>query len=238
MPDSLEHLRVVELGGGLRASYTAKCLGDLGADVIKIERGAGDIVRQWPPFIDDEPGPNRSGLFAYCNTNKRSVVVDYERAEGQAIVLALLAEADVLIEGLAPGRLAELGLGVDVLQEENAHLIVTSVTAYGQTGPKRDWRGTDLTTHAATGIAMTTPLQVPDPASMPPLRPGGRQADFVAGLASATATIFAIHQRRRTGQGSHVDVSAQEALASFTRMDIAFRTYSPEIGRASCRERV
>jgi crotonobetainyl-CoA:carnitine CoA-transferase CaiB-like acyl-CoA transferase len=231
MPDSLEHLRVVELGGGLRASYAAKCLADLGADVVKVERPGGDIVRRWPPFIDDQPGPTRSGLFAYCNTNKRSIVVDYEQAEGQAFVLALTAEADVLIEGLAPGRLGELGLGVDVLQDENPQLIVTSVTPYGQTGPKRDWKGTDLTAHAATGIAMTTPLHVPDPASMPPLRPGGRQADFVAGLSSATATMFAIHQRRRTGHGSHVDVSAQEALASFTRMDIAYRTYSPDENR-------
>lgn len=168
MPRALGHLRILELGQGITAAYAAKALADLGADVVKIELPEGDPVRGWPPFLGDEPGALRSGLFAYCNTNKRALSVDYRQAEGAAVVRALAAEADVVIENWPPGHFAALGLGGERLRAEHAALVVTSITPYGQSGPKRDWRGGDLTTHAASGIAMTTPLLVADPPSTPP----------------------------------------------------------------------
>ena len=227
MPDALAHLTVLELCSTVAGGYAGKCLADLGADVIKIEPPTGDPVRALGPFLDDREGPLTGIPFVFGNTSKRSVVIDVARPEGAALVRDLARAADLLIEDGAPGALDALGLGVDTLRAAHPGLIVVSITPYGQTGPRRAWRGTDLTTHAVSGIAMTTPLKVGDSNTVPPLRPGGRHADYVSGMAGAALALVAVHGRRRSGRGTHVDLSMQETLASFTRMDVAFRTYDP-----------
>lgn len=227
MPGALEHLRVVEVGVGVAPAHCGKLLRDMGAAVVKVEPPGGDPLRGWPPFLPNTPDAVRSGLFAYLNGGKQSVAFDLTHADGAAALGALLADADVLIDtwpaGAAPATLDAAGLA-----EHHPLLIRTSITAYGQTGPKSAWRGTDLTTHAASGMAMGTGGKVPDPNVTPPLRPGGRQADFVAGMTAATATLVAVHGRQASGRGALVDVSMQEALAAFTRMDVAFRTFDPD----------
>jgi len=228
MPDALAHLRVLELSRSVPGAYAAKCLADLGADTVKVELPDGDPVRTYPPFLGDQPGPLRSALFAFCNTNKRSVTVDYARPAGAGVVRALAAQADLLVEDQAPGALARLGLGFADLQAGNPRLVVLSITPFGQSGPRRDWKGGDLTTAATSIIAMTTPIKVGDANRVPPLRPGGRQMDFVSGMNGATAAMLALHLRHRTGAGSHVDLSMQEALTAYTRQDIARVSYDPD----------
>lgn len=227
MPGALEHLRVVEVGVGVAPAHCGKCLHDMGAAVVKVEPLGGDPVRGWPPYLPNTPDAVRSGLFAYLNGGKQSVVIDHAHPDGAAALDALLADADVLIDTWPRGD-APRGLDADAIHERHPRLIRTSITPYGQSGPKSAWRGTDLTTHAASGMAMGTGGKVPDPNLTPPLRPGGRQADFVAGVTAAAATLVAVHGRHASGRGAVVDVSMQEALAAFTRMDVAFRTYDPE----------
>ena len=226
---ALAHLRVIEIGGGLAVSYAARQFGDLGADVLKVEPLRGDSLRALPPFLEDEPGPNRSGLFAYCNLNKRSICVDTAFEGGRDAVRSLLETADVCFLNAFP----RLGPDATITDAAALHraipsLIVVAISPYGLTGPKRGWLGTDLTAHAASGIAKTTPFQVADPHHTPPLRPGGRQAEFTTGLAAAGAAMTALHRRRRSDRGSLVDVSMQETMASFTRMDLAWRSYDPD----------
>ena len=141
---ALEGIRVIELGQRVSAPYCAKLFADYGADVIKVEPPEGDAARQWGPFPGDVPHPEKSGLYQFLNTNKRSITLDVTSADGRARLLELLRSADVLIENNRPGRMREWGLDYDALCALNRKLVMISITPYGQTGPYRDWKGYDL----------------------------------------------------------------------------------------------
>lgn len=225
---ALGHLRVIELGEGVPVAFAGKCFADLGADVIKIEPLNGDPVRTLAPFLDDESGVLRSIPFLYSNTNKRSVALDLDSTTARDIVAALVESADLVIEDGPPGRLDDLGLPTDGVLSDNPRLSVVTVTPYGLVGPRAEWKATDLTINAASGMAMSTPSTVLNPETTPPLRPGGRQADYVAGMSAATAAMGAIRYQKLNGKGQRVVVSQQASLAAFMRMSIAYRTYDPE----------
>ena len=210
---ALSGIKVVELGGFIAAPYCTKLMADLGAEVIKVEEpGKGDPARSYGPFPDDDPHPERSLLFAYMNTNKLGITLDVKSALGKKLFKELIRDADVLVESNPPRMMEELGLDYDSLSAINPRLIVTSITPFGQTGPYRDYKSTDLVSFHMGGIGYTTPGDVEDPDNYPPLRAPGHQADSMAGTAGASATMCAVIGRKLTGRGEHVDISEQEPM--------------------------
>lgn len=230
MPDgALSGLKVLEFADFVSGPFCAKLMADLGADVIKIEAPAtGDIARQAGPFPDDLPDLEKSGLFLYLNANKRSITLDPATPKGSHIFRKLVETADILVENQSPGTLKELGLDYESLKQINPRLIVTSVTPFGQTGPYSGRKANDLICVQMSGLAYHTPIGGVEGPEQPPLKPGGRQSDYIAGSTAASATMFAVLDRQNSGQGQHLDVSQQESIASFLRHQVAFETYDPE----------
>lgn len=232
--EALSDLNIVEYAApGARSvagSFCAKLLADLGADVIKVERPPlGDPARRAGPFPGDEPHPERSGLFLYLNTSKRGMTLDPETQMGADAFRELVKKADILVENAPHPGMEKLGLGYESLSALNPGLIMTSVTPFGRFGPHAGYEGNDLVCCHMSGLAYHTPLGgVEDPSADPPLKPGGRQSDFVAGSTAATATMCAAIHRRATGAGQHVDVSQQESIACFLRHQVSYYSYDPE----------
>jgi crotonobetainyl-CoA:carnitine CoA-transferase CaiB-like acyl-CoA transferase len=203
----LADLRVLDLADE-KGAYCTKLLADLGADVIKIEPPGGDPTRRFAPFLAGAapPGPESSLFFWYFNTGKRSLLLDLERADARGRLLDLVAGADCLVESFPTGYLAARGLAYATLRARNPRLIQTSITPFGQTGPHAGWAGNDLTAWAMSGIMLLC-----GDVERPPLRGAGGQANLLASLYAAVATLAALAHRRRTGEGQAIDVSMQEA---------------------------
>jgi len=219
MPTShlpLEHLRVIDLSD-LRGDLCARLLGDLGADVLKVEPPGGVGSRILPPY-----GPDGTSLhFAYRNTNKRSTVVDITTPAGRSVLLDLASEADVLVESFRPGRLSLLGLGPEVLMERNPDLVIASLTYFGQTGPDRDLEATDDVVVALSGWLALSGIP-----GKPPLLPPGSLASDTLGVLGAYAVTLGLHQVLRGGGGQHLDVSALEALAQMNTWGLPNTSHS------------
>lgn len=196
---SLVGLTVIDLAHGVAGPFAARLLGDLGADVIKVERPGGDRARRLYPEQDGAAG----SLFDYLNWNKRGLVLDLDQARGRERLATLLAAADVLIESEALGDGGLLGsLGI----EGHAGLVHASVTPFGQDGPRAGWRSAPIVDWAMSGYMYFAG----DPAR-PPLMLPGYQAEFHAAQAVALAALAALHERDRSGLGQRIDVSVQEA---------------------------
>jgi CoA:oxalate CoA-transferase len=217
---ALSHLRVVDLTHHIAGPYCTKLLADFGADVIKIERpGAGDPARASGPFAGGTPDPEKSGRFLYLNTNKRGMTLNLKAATGREILERLVRDADVLVENFRPGVLPGLGLDYETLAAINPRLVVTSISNFGQTGPYRDYRATEIVADAMGGWMYG--LGVPE---REPIKPPGVQAQLVAGIFGLLGTLSAVHARALTDRGQHVDVSIQEAVL-WIQMNIT-TTYS------------
>lgn len=208
---ALEGIRVVELAQGIAGPYCGKLFADFGADVVKVEPpGAGDFTRGWGPFPGDRPDREKSGLFFLLNTNKRSVVLDVDSAEGRDRLLALLREADVWIDSSPPRQLCERGLDYDTVSRSNPKLVMISCTPFGMTGPYADWNGYDLNAYhlSATGSRY---CGLPD---REPLENGTFSADFFGGFAAAAWGLAAVLGRDAVGSGQHIDCASSEVLAA------------------------
>ena len=192
------------------AVFAARVLADLGADVIRVEHPSGGRVRGLAPFLNDEPGVERSYYHLYHNANKRSVALDIESEPGRESLKLLAAQSDVLLETQQPGRMAELGLGYEELSKLNPGLIHVSVTPHGQDGPWKDRKGNDLTAAASSGL-MFVAGQTYDP----PTVAGGDQSFKMASFAAASGVMIALYGRRSDpeGAGTHISVSVQEAAS-------------------------
>jgi crotonobetainyl-CoA:carnitine CoA-transferase CaiB-like acyl-CoA transferase len=193
--------------------YCGKLLADMGADVIKIERPGGDGTRDIPPFWRDEPHPERSLFFLYMNTSKRGVTLDIARPEGQALFKRLTRTADMVVETFPPGYLDGLGLGYAALKRTNPGLVLASISGFGQTGPYRDFKSSDIVA-SATGGAMYVTGEEEDP----PVRLAGSQAHVMASLFAAVSSMIALHHSSVSGEGQHVDISVEEATASVSHI--------------------
>ena len=204
---ALGDLRVLDLADE-KGAYCTKLLADLGADVIKIEPPGGDPTRDIPPFYRDIPHRERSLYFWQYNSNKRSITLALETADGRDIFKRLVRTADILIETGRPGYLDNLGLGYEALSEVNPALIMTSITAFGQTGPYKDYRASDI-----VGVAMGGMMNTSGYPDGPPVMPYGRQGYHVAANHAAIATLIALYYRDVSGRGQHIDVSMQTAIA-------------------------
>ncbi|HJO24650.1 MAG: CoA transferase [Myxococcota bacterium] len=204
--------RVLELADE-KGAYCGKLLADMGADVIKIERPGGDATRWIPPFIGDEPDLDGSLAFLYANTSKRGVTLDLERPEGQALFRALARTADLVVETLPPGTLDDLGLGYANLRPENPGLVLTSITGFGQTGPRRSFASSDLVASALGGSMFVTGEE-----EDPPVRLAGSQAYLAASTTAAASSMIALYHSTASGAGQHVDISVQEVAASVSHI--------------------
>ena len=200
----LGHYRVLELPG-IASLLTGKAFADLGADVIRVEPPGGDPVRRLPPLVESRPGA--PGLiWAAYSIGRRLVTADLETAAGRDIVRRLAAEADVLIEGFAPGEVDRLGLGPARLRAANPGLVVTSLSAFGQDGPCAGWRGSDL-----VNLAMSGYLHMTGAADGPPLKPSVPFQSYLhASMQAVAATLVALRNRERTGKGAHVDQAVRD----------------------------
>jgi len=205
---TLAHLRVLDVTSA-SAAYAGKLLADLGADVIKVEPPGGDPARREAPL-----GPDGESLpFRYENTNKRSVVLDLAGEEGAEAFRALARDADLVLDGLSGGGLADFGLDFASLAEQNPRLVVASISGFGRTGPLAGVRSNDLVA-SALGGAMTS---IGDPAD-PPVRLAGHQADVITATNAAAAALVALHHAARSGRGQYVDVSSLETISAITHI--------------------
>ena len=202
----LEGIRVLDLSRALAGPYCTMMLGDLGADVIKVERPeTGDDSRAWgPPFVGEPygPYPGESAYFVSANRNKRSMTVNLQSAEGQGIVRRLALISDVLVENYRTGTLEKLGLGYSDLSALHPGLVYCSVSGYGRTGPCSDWPGYDFVLQAEGGL-----MGITGPEEGPPYRVGIPIVDIATGMFTATAILAALRVRDLSGQGQLVDVS-------------------------------
>jgi crotonobetainyl-CoA:carnitine CoA-transferase CaiB-like acyl-CoA transferase len=206
----LTGIRVLDLCGDLGV-YCGKLLADVGADVIKVEPPGGDPMRRIGPFIEGPDSLENSIYWRHYNTNKRSVTLDITSDEGSNLLRRLVSTADVVVESFQPGYLDSFGLGYQHFGEELPGLIYSSITPFGQTGPYRDYRASDL-----VGFAMGGYMYVTGWPETPPNKLWGMQAYQTASNRAYIGILIAIFHRLATGQGQYVDVSMQEAVATTT----------------------
>jgi len=207
---ALSHLRVLDLSRVLAGPWSGQILADLGAEVIKVERpGSGDDTRAWgPPFLKDSRGENTSEAAYYlsANRNKRSVTIDFTRAEGQRLVRELAAKSDILIENFKVGGLAAYGLDYESLRQINPNLIYCSITGFGQTGPYAKRAGYDFMIQGLGGLmSLTGRPEGEDGAG--PVKVGVALTDILTGLYSTVAILAALAHRDQHGGGQHIDMA-------------------------------
>lgn len=217
---ALEGVKVLEFASFVSGPYCSKLLADLGAEVIKIEEpGMGDEARRRGPFPKDIPHPEKSGLFLYLNTNKKGITLKPDTMTGKKIFFELLKWANIFIEDQPPKEMEKLEFTYDKLKEINPSLVMTSITPFGQTGPYRDYKAHNLNVIQGAGGGYLTPggsLNL----EREPLKGGSFFDDYTAGLSAAIATLAAFYYREKTGFGQHVDVSKQEALMAYDKIEI------------------
>ncbi|QDX80006.1 hypothetical protein B9N43_01285 [Denitratisoma sp. DHT3] len=208
MSSALGHLRVVEIGQGVSGPYCSKLLADLGADVIKVEPPlSGDPLRRAGSFPDDDHDPSEGKLFRYLNANKRSIECDLNTAEGKRTLLALVKDADLVIENLGAGVLETLDLGFDILEKANPKIALIRISDFGQTGPYSSQAASDLTVQASANWVNNH--HVP---GLAPVQAGGRITDYTVGVYAATAALTAYAMAAAEGQAVYFDASKQESL--------------------------
>ncbi len=166
----LSGVRVLDCGRLIAAPFCAELLLGMGAEVTKAEKPQGDELRYRGPFVDDLPGQDRSALFHYVNAGKKGVTLNLKTAKGQELLHEIVAQMDVIVEDNPPSQVAELSLDYQSLHKVNPRLIVTSITPFGHTGPRRDWLGTDLVMYHMSTLGYATPGLVADPSKDPPIR--------------------------------------------------------------------
>ena len=206
---ALSHLKVLDMSRVLAGPWATQTLGDMGAEIWKIERpGSGDETRSWgPPFVQEPDGdvPGISAYFANVNRNKKSIALDFTSEEGARLIHQLAGEADILIENFKVGGLAKYGLDYASLSKDYPHLIYCSVTGFGQDGPDASRAGYDFMIQGMSGLMSVT--GEPKDAGGMPVKAGVALIDILTGLNASVAILAAVEHRNKTGQGQHIDLS-------------------------------
>jgi crotonobetainyl-CoA:carnitine CoA-transferase CaiB-like acyl-CoA transferase len=206
MNSPLDGITVIDMSRALAGPFAGMTLGDLGADVIKVEEpSGGDVTRGYPPFWSGQ-----SAYFMSANRNKRSLTLNLERAEARAIVRDLAGRADILIESFRTGAMENWGLGWDELHAINPRLIYCAVSAVGRDGPDKDRAGVDLLMQAYAGL-----MSITGEPGRPPVRTGTSVVDLTTGANAVQGILAALYVRERTGQGQRVDVSLLGSVVSW-----------------------
>ncbi len=206
MTGALDRIRVLDLSRVLAGPVCTQILGDLGADIVKIEKpGAGDDTRAWgPPFLKDAQGNDtaESAYYLSANRNKRSAAIDLAAPEGRDLIHRLLAQSDVLIENFKTGGLKKYGLDFDEVHKRHPQIVYCSITGFGQNGPLSSEPGYDFVAQAMGGLMASTG----EPGGEP-MKAGVALSDVMTGLYAAIGILAALHHRRETGKGQHVDLA-------------------------------
>lgn len=208
----------------------AKTFADLGADVLKVEPPGGDPLRRLGPFPADRPDPESSGIFLYLNANKRGLTLDLHEESDLRRIRDLITGADIFVTDVQPKQAARLGIDSASVADLSPGLIRTYVTPFGNTGPYRDWKGTDLIAWHMGGMGWESPAAyVTDLEEHTPLRGVGNMGMYLAGWVAAAGAMCALFHREAYGHGQEIDVSAMDSVASHIRGN--FATYSYDISR-------
>jgi crotonobetainyl-CoA:carnitine CoA-transferase CaiB-like acyl-CoA transferase len=204
-PGPLDGITVVSLEHAIAAPFCTRQLADLGARVIKVERpGAGDFARAYDTRVRGQ-----ASHFVWTNRSKESLTLDLKQAAALDVLMQLLSKADVLVQNLAPGAAARMGLSWDALSAKHPGLIVCDISGYGEDGPYRDKKAYDLLIQSEAGFLSIT--GTPDA----PSKAGNSIADIAAGMYAYSSVLAALLMRGKTGQGSHIDVSMLESLGEW-----------------------
>ena len=226
----LSGVTVVDLTRVLAGPYCTQMLGDLGADVIKIERpGAGDDTRKFaPPFLKDADGndTSESAYFMGANRNKRSVALDLTKPEGQAIVRRLIAQADAVVENFKTGNLAKYGLAYDDVKGDNPKLVYCSITGFGQTGPYAERPGYDFLIQGMGGIMSITGEPEGEPQKV-----GVPIADLMAGMFAAVSVNAALRHAAVSGEGQYIDIGMLDTQVAYLSIAAMNYLYAGDLGR-------
>ncbi len=205
----LSDLKVIDLTRVLAGPFCGMLLGDMGADVIKIEEpAAGDDARAWAPFVGDW-----SAYFLGVNRSKRSLALDLKQPGGPEVLRRLLSAADVFIENFKPGSLDKLGFGYEQTRTLNPRLVHCTISGYGKNGPRRHLSGYDPIVQAESGF-----MDITGPSDGPPIRTGIAMTDYLAGLYAYSGILLALRERDRTGVGQHVDIALYDSVLSTLSM--------------------
>lgn len=206
MAGALDGIKVIDLTRVLAGPYCTMILGDLGADVIKVEApGGSDDTRQWgPPYIGGE-----SAYYLCANRNKRSICLDLKSDEGKDALRRLVKQSDVIVQNFKNGTMEKWGLGYDQLKEINKQIIYCSITGFGATGPYKDLPGYDYIVQAMGGLMSITGTK-----ESGPLKVGVAIADVLTGLYAAIGILAALHERNRSGEGQSIDISLFDSQIS------------------------
>ncbi|TRO22298.1 CoA transferase [Ectopseudomonas mendocina] len=234
MSGALSHIRVLDLSRVLAGPWCGQILGDLGAEVIKVERpGSGDDTRHWgPPYIKDAEGNDsrEAAYFQSANRNKQSLTLDFTQPEGQRLVRELVAQCDVLLENFKVGGLAAYGLDYESLKAINPRLIYCSITGFGQTGPYAKRAGYDFMIQGLGGL-MSLTGRPEDEEGAGPMKVGVALTDILTGLYATVGVLAALNQREQSGIGQHIDVAlldVQVACLANQAMNYLTTGVSPE----------
>ena len=223
MAGPLSHIRVLDLSRVLAGPWAAQNLGDLGAEVIKVERpGAGDDTRGWgPPFLKDGAGKDtrEAAYYASVNRNKKSITLDISKPEGQAIAREIAAKSAVLIENYKVGTLKRYGLGYDDLKKANPGLVYCSVTGFGQDGPYAPRPGYDFIFQGMGGLMSITGERDGQPGAGPQ-KVGIAITDVLTGMYASVAILAALTHRERTGEGQYIDCALLDTIVAFNANQI------------------
>ena len=207
MPQALADLKILDLSRVLAMPYCSMMLGDLGAEIIRVERpGIGDETRHWgPPWAGE-----LSAYYLCTNRNKKCITVDLKKKEGQEIIRSLAQRSDILLENFLPGDLAKMNLGYEDIRAIKPKIIYASVTGYGQNGPYRDLPGFDFILQAQGGL-----MSIIGEEDGPPMKVGVAIVDITAGLFACSAILAALHYREKTGEGQHIDMALLDAQVAW-----------------------
>ncbi len=212
LPGALTGFRVLDLTHFMAGPYCTKLLAAYGAEVIKIEKpGTGDGLRMVGPFAGDDPHPEKSVQFLFLNTGKKSITLNLKTATGIDIFKRLLKDTDIVVESFEPRVMPSLGLTYDVLSAIKPDLIMTSISSFGQTGPYRDYKATEIVEYALSGLMYMTGDDKREP-----LKLGLDVAQFTGGQNGVPPTLAALFAAMDTGKGKHIDISIMDYCAGLT----------------------
>ena len=233
----LDGVRVVDLTHYFSGPYCTKLLATLGAEVIKIERlGGGDPMRSLGPFASalmpnsaagqgqrptSEEREENGAWFLYLNTSKKSLTLDLKSAEGKRVLRDLVASSQILVENFAPGVMDTLGFGYDDLRAVNPELVMTSISNYGQTGPRRDWKAAEINLYAAGGL-----MNITGEPEYEPLKEGAPLSQLGAGQNAFVASMVGLIHAEDSGEGQHIDISIAEYATNILENAMMQYSYS------------
>lgn len=221
MPDTtLADLRVLDLSDGVAGAFCTRLFAGYGADVIALEPPSGHSLRRHGPFSADRPHGETGALWLYLGAGKRSATLDVSTKTGQHLFRRMVEDANVIVESFPPGRMAELGLGYRALTGIKRRIVLVSITPFGQTGPRSGRKATNLTSFASGGQMSLTG----DP-DREPLVPAGHQAEYQAGFQAFAAAAVAAFNADALEVPEHIDISAQESMASALELYLPWWAY-------------